>query len=261
MNQFIQYMLGNAWLLIPIVFGLINVAARVQEKAKEQKARREAQAAIARHKSEALRTGKSLSDPVIVYDEPKEAPSKNDRQSRIEALRKQRMEQLRAMREKRASIASPAAPKPRPAQRQTPRAVPTPRPTQPARPSPQPSGRPKVIPASRRATPATQKQVPARRVTLSPQPAKQAPVTRTPRDEQRRARTPATGASVQQKSIMAQRPSSPAPAKKRAPSKGISARSMIRDRKQIRQAIVLREMLDSPVALRDANRGPGTLQP
>ncbi|MFG0246363.1 MAG: hypothetical protein ACF8MF_09990 [Phycisphaerales bacterium JB052] len=261
MNQFVQYMLGNAWLLIPILIGLFNLGVRVQQKAKEQKARRDAQAAIARHKSEALRTGKSLNDPIIIYDEPEAAPSKDDRQARIEAIRKQRMEQLRAMREKRASTASPAAPKPRPAQRQTPRAIPTPRPTQSAKPAPQPTRRPTVIPASRRATPAPQAQAPSRRTTLTPQQAKQSPGAGTIRPKQRRAKTPEAQSPVQQSSIGAKESSRSKQGNRQAASPGISARSMVRDRKQIRQAIVLRELLDSPVALRSADRGPGSMQP
>jgi hypothetical protein len=42
-------------------------------------------------------------------------------------------------------------------------------------------------------------------------------------------------------------------------SGSISARSLLRDRSMLRQAIVVKEILDQPIALRDAETMPGSM--
>lgn len=278
MGNFLNFLLSNSWLLIPVLIGLFNVGIRLQQKAKEQQARRAAQAEIQRRKAEALRTGKSTDDAVIVYDEPQPQQSAGDeRQARIEAMRKQRMEQLRAMREKRASIGGKAAPPqsmgrsspsnptrspviprqtrtPLPAQRPTP-----PRPPQRTAQGPttrQPTRgpiRPGVIPGA-----GQQPAVPTRRASISPQQPIRPPAS----DLDQPARL--QNLMPQSDSPLREAPSQP-PAGTKAKRKpqsgpGLSARAMLRNHNAIRQAIVVREVLDSPIALREPESGPGSLR-
>jgi hypothetical protein len=258
MNQILQFLAGNAWLLIPIIIGLFNVAVRVKQKAAEQKAKRDALAEIQRRKTESLRTGRQVNEPIIVYDQPEKKSVKTpaqERQERIEALRKQRMDQLRAMREKRAGGAS--APQ-RSSQSQQSRSIlaqrastpqqPVRRPT-PAQTRPSPVNRPRVIPASQPQRPKTQSpsliapmQLPPTRV----EPASTAPVS-------------AIAASTLH-DLRKDRPNKGG--LKALGSSGLakSTRDMLHDRKQVRQATVLREVLNAPVALRDPDLGPGNLR-
>lgn len=268
MNQILQFFIGNAWLLIPIVIGLFNVAVRVKQKAAEQKARRDALAEIQRRKTEAMRTGKQVNEPIIVYDKPEQQASgktpAQERQERIEALRKQRMDQLRAMREKRAGGAGTSTP-PRPAQSQQQRTTQSqrtsplqqqvrrpaqarPAQTRPTPASPTPTNRPRVIPATQpqrtqpRSSPTgTSSQIPPTRV----QPPSTKPVSAIAAStlhDLRQGRPNKGG-------FKAADPSTPL----------TNARDMLRNRNQVRQAIVLREVLNAPVAMREPESGPGNL--
>jgi len=264
MNQFLQFIAGNAWILIPIFIGLFNVAVRVKQKAAEQKARRDSLAEIQRRKKEALRTGRSLDEPVIVYDKPSTQQAAKTpaqaRQERIEALRKQRMDQLRAMREKRAASAStgtatrqtPAqTPKLTPAQksRTTPtmRPAPTKRPVQARTPQPnrQPN-RPRVIPATQRQRPIQQ----------PPTPGVQVPVTQV--DPPSTEPVSAIAASSLRE-LRRDRPNKGSMKNRRSTGPISSTREMLHSRKGLRQAIVLNEVLNAPVALREPDSGPGNV--
>lgn len=287
MGNFLSYLLSNSWLLIPVLIGLFNVGVRLQQKAKEQQARRAAQMEVQRRKAEALRTGKSVEEASIVYDTPQvQQTASDDRQARIEAMRKQRMEQLRAMREKRASIGTKATPPqsmgrstpsnptrspvvprqtrtPLPAQRppqarqQQPR-QPQPRPPQravqrPTRQSTQTPIRPGVIPGS-----GQQPSAPIRRASISPQQPIRPPAS----DFDQPARL--QNLLPQSDSLLREAPVQPAAgagasAKPKA-GRGMSARAMLRDHSAVRQAIVVRELLGSPIALRNPGDEPGSLQ-
>ena len=253
-----QFLINNSWLMIPILIGVFNVAVRIQQKAKEQKFRRSAQQEIAKRKADALRTGKMVKDPIMVNVMPKEQPTmKDDRQARIEALRKQRMEQLRAMREKRASTAGTATPASRPTTLPSQRATQAPRPSQQLQGRPQGTARRTVIPASRKpASPthvqaATQRPQSGSQRLAKPNPPKPSLAQQSP---------PKTGTTVSKKQTRSTAPTSPSARAPRSSLQSMSARSMLRDPKQVRQAIVLRELLDAPIALRDPDQGPGTLQ-
>jgi hypothetical protein len=235
MRGFLNFIASNPWLIIIILGGLFNLGVRMQQKAKEQRAKRAALAEIQRRKAEALRTGKPMTEPVIVYDEPQKkpkAPSADERQARIEALRKQRMEQLRAMREKRSGVAgtpqNPAQTKPpAPVQRRTPAPVQAqtrverqqPRfQTPPRVPQVRPAQAPRPVPVPTATPPAPAAPVSAYDTTPSP---------------------------IRSRSIVG--------------DNAISARAMLRDPRLARQAIVAREILDAPIALRDPDTAPGNV--
>lgn len=257
MNQILQFLAGNAWLLIPIFIGVFNVAVRAKQKATEQKAKRDAHAEILRRKAELLRTGRAANEPVIVYDEAtkRESPKTpaQQRKERIEALRQQRMDQLRAMREKRASTAGSAS-QARQAKAQSSPSTPPKRSVSPQRSmspklarSPKPN-RPTVIPASsqRRNQPAASRsaapiQVPPTKI--------EAPSTEPVSDV----------AAASLRDLRKNRPNRGGIQSAESQGSMQSARGMLRDRKQIRQAIVLREVLNAPVALREPDSGPGNL--
>jgi hypothetical protein len=263
MNSILQFLAGNAWLLIPIFIGVFNVMVRAKQKAAEQKARRDAQAEMARRKAEALRTGRSFDEPVIVYDQPSE-PQADDRKARIEALRQQRMEQLRAIREKRASVAAPKAPQRSPNPRQSPRQ------------------RPPVIPGSARnqggnqptrTASKTQSKLLSKRQSQNPIQAsapKPAQPTRPPASaldlpKRLQTLTPQLDSPLREASGSNQSRNDAAPTissrPRRAPAnaQNVSTRALLHNRQLTRQAIVVRELLDAPVALRNPDIGPGSM--
>lgn len=263
MQGILQFILGNLWILVPILIGLFNVGVRMQQKAKEQRAKRAALAEIQRRKADALRTGKPVNEPVIVYDEPQKTAKQaqqDERKARIEALRQQRMEQLRAMREKRASSATAAVPtqQPRrqtPTQQRQPGTLRTPqlkpRGPQPARPS-----RPRVIPQSR---PQARPQAPA------PSPSRPRVVEPTSKPTPIPESSPGldSGAPVPRKIEPCFNPIS---SSKQSLTGGsgdafskINARRLLRDPRLTRQAIVARELLDAPISERDPDRSPGSM--
>ena len=236
---FINFIVSNPILLVVIIGGLFNLGVRLNQKAKEQRSKRAALAEIQRRKAEALRTGKPMTEPVIVYDEPQKKPqsAKNeDRQARIEALRQQRMAQLRAMREKRSGGMS-----------QSPIGGAT----------QQASSSQAAKPSSRTATPRPRTQ---RVPTLNQQTAaplgQQRPrvVAPKPKPTPIPKATPGVDTPAPIKEIVpgknpiavpyGARPST------RDESDATSARSMLRDPKKARQAIVVREILDAPIGLR-----------
>ncbi len=244
MGRIINFIVSNPILLIIIIGGLFNFAVRMQQKAKEQRAKRAALTEIQRRKDESLRTGKQSTEPIIVYDEPQKKTTKSsnaeDRQARIEALRQQRMAQLRAMREKRSGTAqspTPQAP-PRPQQRPAPRPQPK---STPPRPTQQ-----RVVPRTT-TTQRTQERprvvAPVPRPTPMPQstPGLETPA---PIQEIVPGKNPIANAYTQS-------PSS------RSGLGGINARSILRDPNRLREAIVASEILDAPISLRDPENAPG----
>ncbi len=267
MNQILQFFVSYYWILIPILIGLFNFGVRIQQKAKEQRARREMQSELVRRKAEALRTGRPVDEPVVAYERPNEPkPLADDRQARIEALRQQRMEQLRAMRERRSSSSGTATP-PRQMPMQQPRSIgptTTPTRTQPGRPKPQ--ARPRVIPAAPSSgtnrPPNRPMAMPKSNPPRFPQPqqrptqiARPAAPTARPQTPQAQptsaAAQPLTSAEVLTPRGATRTQNADAP---------MRARDLLRDRRHTRQAIVINELLGQPIALRDPDSGPGSVQ-
>ena len=246
----------NLFIIIILGGGVFNVAIRIAQKAKEQRAKRESLHQLDRQKQESLRTGRPIQQPIA---RPQERDPQADRRERIEALRKERMDQLRALREKRAGgVAAPQSSisqsnpmmLPMPLQTQQ-RSAPRPqsqlqqqiqpRPQQTQRRTPNPAGaaarRPNVI--------ATTQQVPQSR-----RRAQQTRLQPTHKVQERKAgqlETLEDASSLQ-------------PRQRSDSSVGQqSARSMLRSRSSIRQAMVLREILNAPIALRDQDIASGSL--
>lgn len=269
-SRILGFIAQNPWLIIIVLGGLFNVGVRMNQKIKEQRAKRAALAEIQRRKVEALRTGKAVDEPIIVYD--KQKPASDDRQARIEALRQKRMEQLRAMREKRTGTGTqqqgiPSQSPARQAQQQTTRQSPPPART-PApqragtqRPTPQRPGsgqqqRPRVIPAKQQKP----SRIPSQSRPSNPQPAmRQRPVVQSPTKPIARPGTAPKPAAAPPVIPTATRPS-PRPASRSSGFSGATnARSLLRDRSMLRQAIVVKEILDAPIALRDQEYLPGQM--
>lgn len=266
MNSILQFLAGNAWLLIPIFIGVFNVMVRAKQKAAEQKARRDAQAEMVRRKAEALRTGRSFDEPVIVYDQPGE-PQDDDRKARIEALRQQRMEQLRAIREKRASVAAPKAPQRSPNPRQSPRQRPSVIPGS-ARNQGNPAGNQPSRAASKTQSKLLSKRQSQNPIQASaPKPSQstrpQASALDLPRHLQ--TLTPQLDSPLREASGSEQNRIDAAPTvtsrPRRAPAnaQNVSTRALLHNRQLTRQAIVVRELLDAPLALRNPDIGPGSM--
>lgn len=259
MNQIIQFFLGNAWLLIPVAIGLFNVAVRVKQQAVEQKAKRDSLTETQRRKLEALRTGKPVEEPLIISSgRPEQKSSKSpaqERQERIEVLRKQRMDQLRAMREKRAGGVGTVSAS-RSVQSRTQRPILAPRGNtqqRPVRPAQPPRAtlpaRPQLIAVSQPARPQPQSPSPAPAVTLPPtivDPPSTQPVS-------------AIAASTL-RDLRKDRPNKGGIRSSDASGFASSTRGMLRDPRKLRQALVLREVLNAPVSLRDPAAGPSDLR-
>ncbi len=249
--------MGNPILIIIIVGGLFNAAVRIAQKAKEQRARRDAFNAMAHEKSESLRTGRSgvggtgstgSQAQSFVQTEPKQTPE-SIRQERIEALRKERIEQLRALREKRSATTQTSS---SPISQNHPNLPPIPvsstqrpsqRPSQSqSRPSPQPNQL--NAPAIRRRV---QSNAPV-------QPALQSheTVSRTVSKSAEIAVDPYKIKSVSVKNSKRSNQANGTP-------NTDSVRSMLHSRSTIRQAMVLREVLDTPVGLRENDVLSGSL--
>ncbi|MEX0875858.1 MAG: hypothetical protein WD114_00215 [Phycisphaerales bacterium] len=282
-----QILLNNSWLLIPIIIGLVNVGVRVQQKAKEQRIRRDAQNELNRRRQEALRTGRPLEEAQVVYDKPS---PQDDRKARIEALRKQRMEQLQMLREKRAGVSAaqtasqPARPpvsqtRPRPpVPTRKPQPMPRPRPQSQAQPSYQHPMLP-GLPQRQQAKPRPAQQ-PSRPRVIAPQqqPARPKSLLNAPPPASLGVKPPdrpKISASDLRQSKRAKRAltlqdqgsfSKPMVDTSGGPLQSgsdagsdISARSMLKSPGRVRQAFALKEIIDSPVALRDPETGPGSL--
>jgi len=245
--------MGNPILIIIILGGVFNAAVRIAQKTKDQRARREAFNEMARHKQDAMRTGRSSALSATHTVQPQEDPEQLRRQ-RIEVLRKERMEQLRAMREQRAN-ARPSGPPATSTQSPPAPAQSTPSFTHPSLPP---------IPVQ-----------PKPRQTISPTPR-----LRTPQQTQRRPQIVASGHQIHPSQLASQRarrrtssestsmgtPVLTQPPKRASMSVAASertttqsARSMLRSRASVRQAIILSEILDAPIALRDQDIASGSI--
>lgn len=105
MGQFLQQILPY---LVPVLIVVFSVGARVMKWASEKQAERQMIQRRERARVEALRTGKPIEDPGTVDLSAREAAaqSKAAGQARLEALREQRIAQLRKIREQRLGGAS-----------------------------------------------------------------------------------------------------------------------------------------------------------
>lgn len=253
---------------------------RLAQKAKEQRVRRDALHETARQKQEAMRTGRvtapAAQPSARSAGRPPEPSPAAARQERIEALRKERMEQLRALREKRAGSATPpagrsAATSASGISQNHPNLPPLP---VQARSQMNPSG------SNQRAAQPRQQagQRAGQRRTSVPTPQGRG-------QAQNRARRPqviATSAPAPQSRRRSITKSTPArlahsgerqagkienlsdfkqsnTPKRSAQQTAQSARSMLHSRSSIRQAMILREVLDRPIALRDQEIASGSL--
>lgn len=272
MQQILQF-IANYYIIIFVVgIGLFNFAVRMAQKMKEQRVKREAHHERQRQQQEFMRTGKSpaaASPPAPIVDE------KAQRRERIEQLRQERMEQLRALREKRASVAAPIAQQTR-----------TPVPVKPARPIASPSGQRQPMPVQSQRTnpPKAPTKQPSRQPQLRPvqpaltpaQQAQQALLRSFTEQNQGQSNTSDRRQRARRKAVGEQVIAPPEPAARiagqiektnRSSSKSaksesvqsMSAKSMLRNRSSLRQAMVLREVLDTPVGLRNQDVSSGSL--
>ena len=264
-QNIINFLTQNAFLIVIIGGGLFNVLVRLGQKAKEQRDRREAHKELAHQKQESLRTGKPI--PTAQPKEPTlSAPapnSKAERQQRIEALRQERMEQLRALREKRANTSTrPAA--------ASPAKISQNRPSMP--PVPVKTTRSQRLTQQRAQSPSQQsRQSQSQLRTRLGQAANQP------------NRAPQVAAASQQAISTRRRPAQPQQQVQQTPEPKervagqveslrdasslertrsidhVSARSLLRSKASVRQAFVLKEILDTPIALRDQDIASGSL--
>lgn len=261
-QNIINFITNNAFLIIIIGGGLFNFAVRMAQKAKEQRAKREAAHEMDRRRQEALRTGHQVT-PV----KPKAAPVPDTRQERIEALRKERMEQLRALREKRAATSAqtssssagqshPSLP-PFPVQTAGPQQA---GPRRTSAPNQGQSPRPNVIGSTQQTTTAQRQAQQARAAAefkaqfktqeqSKPQQRRRVKKSKDVRQAAHvetlaEASNPSLHKTIHNKS-------------KAKPSQ--TAREMLRSRSAVRQAMVLREILDAPLAMRDQDIASGSL--
>lgn len=267
-SRIINFVIGNPILVIIIIGGLFNVTVRLAAKAKEQRARRDALHEMARDQQEAMRTGRPAAQQ-FAQPKPQERDPQADRRDRIEALRKERIEQLKALREKRAGGATLTSS----VSQSHPNMPPIPVQAQRAQPGRQPN--PQRASQQQQAT----RQQALRQSFQQAQQQQQSSQRRTPLPVAGQTRRPQIVASSQptqpiRRRVKQTRPD-PKPAvrkagvietnrgrtqKTRKPmAANQSARSMLRSRSAIRQAIILREILDAPIALRDQDVASGSL--
>jgi hypothetical protein len=252
-SKIIQFIMGNPILIIIILGGVFNAAVRIAQKTKDQRARREAFNEMARHKQDAMRTGRSSAPSATQSVQSQEDPEQLRRQ-RIEALRKERMEQLRAMREQRANArptGTPAASTqspPAPAQ-STPSFTHPSLPPIPVQPKPQPTISPTPRLRSPQQTQRRPQIVVSGHQTHQPQ--------RAPKRVRRQETNESTSKDVPVFSHAPARAPMSVTASERTTTR--SARSMLRSRASVRQAIILSEILDAPIALRDQDIASGSI--
>lgn len=271
-QQLINFITNYPILIIVIGGGLFNVFVRVAAKAKEQRARRDALHETARDEQEAMRTGRPVAQQ-SAQRQPQERDPQADRRDRIEALRKERIEQLKALREKRAGGATVSSS----ISQSHPNMPPIPMQTQRVQPGRQPNPQRTPLQASQQVT---RQQTLRQSFQQAQQKAQQqASQRRTPLPTAGQTRRPQIVASSQptqptRRRVKQTRPD-PKPAvrqaavfetnrgqaqKTRKPmATNQSARSMLRSRSAIRQAMILREILDAPIALRDQDIASGSL--
>ncbi|MBL4697867.1 MAG: hypothetical protein JKX70_03440 [Phycisphaerales bacterium] len=257
LQNIIGWIMGNAFLIIIIGGGLFNVAVRLVQKANQQRARRDANHENQRRQQEALRTGRPLASQT--QRAPQVDPDAQ-RKERIEKLRQERMEQLRALREKRATLAAPRAPST--ISQNHPNLPPFPIQSQPQQrvraPQSQPQLRPQQPTLRRSAAPTARQQMRRPTVVAISQPS---PTLRKRTPVSRPVPAPSPSLAEMSREERAYELGSDAKIRKSSRREGEaqSARSMLRTPSSIRQAMILKEILDTPIALRDQGIESGSL--
>ena len=225
-----------------------------------------------------MRTGRPMATESI--SQPQAVDAQAQRRERIEALRQERMEQLRALREKRAgaptlsagrSPARSAATSPSGISQNHPNLPPFP---VQARSQANPSGFNQRMAqlgqqaGQRRTSVPTPQQGRGQAQNRARRPqviATSAPAPQSRRRSTNPKSTPARSGSVQPRDRQGGRIEelsefNPSNTPKRSAQQTVqSARSMLRSRSSIRQAMILREVLDRPIALRDQDIASGSL--
>lgn len=250
MPNVLQFLLNNAQFLLFILVFLAPMFAAVWRWVETQRERRRLQTELERRRLEALRTGRveGASSPASGSAAAAPAPAPTGPTREEVAARRQRemQERLRQRLEQQRRAGSPGAP---------PTRTPGPARPSPARTPPPTTARPTTVPGRSFPPP------PAR----SPRPAdRPRPVQRQPRPE-----SPAAAAARRQRVV----PVSPSlsPAVEPAPGAGVASEEIgsareaaglhtagpaVRIRpglsvQQLREAVILREVLDKPLALRE----------
>ncbi|MGV6813511.1 MAG: hypothetical protein ACWA5W_00720 [Phycisphaerales bacterium] len=270
-QNILNFIGGNLWLIFIIGAGIFNVSVRIAQKAREQRDLREVQAEIRRQRQEELRTGRPAPIPASVQqrqaaEKQEQAQALEERKRRIEQLRKERIAQLQKLREQATGSASTSGvsarvspPNPN-SQRSQQAARQTASPTSPRSGTPTP---PKNSPQQRVLNRSQQRKhtnpaKPAQRA-KSARPAKAVRVQSDEFDRLTRQRSAQSKPTPNRAGRVLADPSDhrSKPGKKIAQAR--SARSMLRSKSTIRQAMVLREVLDPPIALRDDSISSGSL--
>jgi len=238
---------------IVILIGTFSTLGRMFKSAQEQQAKKSALAEMRKAQRDALRTGSSpqAADPVQTMATKSAAidQGKQTRQDRIEQLRAQRVEQLKKLRERRSggqtqsssNLQNPTRPNQSHAQ-----------PKRVSRP-----GSSVASPASpaRTPTPAPQpyaQQAPKKATQKAPRPAQATPFQTTPR---RRSRpkpvaAPSQRASDESRRVTRTKPDSPIVLGSTPTQDSGAGSTRAHFRKNIRQAIIAKEILSTPIGLR-----------
>jgi hypothetical protein len=234
---------------IALLIGAFSGGARLWAKMQEQRAKQAQIQARRQMERDALRTGGRALEtqpqptPRGAWDQDQQ--SKRDR---IEELRRRRIEQLQKLREQRSGASSAQSSVMTPAPVQTPQRAPSQ--AQPSQRGPQRAAPPPRTPQRRaQPSPAQRQAQQVRRTPQRPQSPRppQPAARRDPRPPQQRQPEP-TAAPVQTSIGEIQDPA-PAPVAVRAPTQSGSRR--FASRQALRDAIIAKEVLGPPVALRE----------
>jgi len=272
-KQIIDFIAANPWILIPIGLGLFNGSVRLKQKLDEQRVKRDALNQMALRQKESLRTGRTgtsaqgkKAQPFSDLSNQKPASSEELRKQRIEALRQERVDQLRALREKRAVDATTRAAV---VQTAAPKAFQQ-KPQQTARRA-APAAKPGGIVARSQSGKLNQPAIPRQRAQGQqlPQNPKQQSRQRVAKTNRRTVvATPAVAPQAQSRKRVERKQAADAYSKKpknaiKSESQSIqtntSVRSILRSKRTIRQGILIREILDTPVGLRENDISSGSL--
>lgn len=266
MGQFIQQILPY---LVPVLIVVFSVGARVMKWASEKQAERQMIQRRERARAEALRTGKPIEDPGTVDLSVREAAaqSKAAGQARLEALREQRIAQLRKIREQRLGNA-PA----QQAQRSTPKPIARPAPgrSTPRQRAQQPDPRREAIAAAQRRKANAEEmalQEKLRQMEIAKQRA-QMSASGAVLDPEKQISAPSEGqsrlSSIRVNPLLnvhvgklhsdhADDPIESTFQNISASSSGKQIRSVLSNRSAIRHAIIMNELLSKPIALRSGS--------
>ncbi|MDF1808102.1 MAG: hypothetical protein P1U42_00245 [Phycisphaerales bacterium] len=277
-KQIFQFLVNNPWILIPIGLGVFNGSIRLKQKLDEQRVKRDALNQMALRQKESLRTGRSGTpvqgkkvQPFSDLTNQQPVSSEELRKQRIEELRQERVDQLRALREKRAADATTRAG----VVATSSSMVPTkPQPTARRAGQPSPATNPSGIVRSKSGKLKTPTQSASQRSRVLGQQLQQKQQTRgrqqvkTKPNRRTVVATPPVSTQNQSSRTVSRKQPLDAYAKKpkhaikgntQSTQTDVSVRSMLRNKNTIRQAILIREIMDTPVGLRENEISSGSL--